>query len=100
MFNAFPLFISYFPCDPPYVTYEVREGDAYQTAMDKLKNEMEILQKEMQNSVPFYSNRHKVNPSCDHFRLTRGLKALPWLPHYFERQSQSWLSSRRVGIKT
>ena len=50
----------YYPCDPPYVTDEVRQAEAYQTAMDKLKAEMETLQKEMQNSVPFYSCRYKV----------------------------------------
>lgn len=55
---------SYFPCDPPYVTDELREAEAYQSARDKLKTEMEILQREMQNSVPFYSSRYKViNPA-------------------------------------
>ena len=55
---------SYFPCDPPYVTDELRDAEAYQVAMDKLKTEMKTLQKEMQNSVPFYSTRYKVNYTC------------------------------------
>ena len=53
-------YISYFPCDPPYVTDELREADAYQASMDHLKTELELLQKHMQNSVPFYSSRYKV----------------------------------------
>lgn len=40
---------------------DVRGAEAYQTAIEKLKTEVESLQKEMQNSVPFYSCRYKVS---------------------------------------
>lgn len=55
----------YFPCDPPYVTDELREADAYQASMDHLKTELELLQKHMQNSVPFYSSRYKGHVNWD-----------------------------------
>ena len=51
---------SYFPCDPPYVTDDLREAEAYQASKDKLQTELELLQRQMQNSVPFYSTRYKV----------------------------------------
>ena len=51
---------SYFPCDPPYVTDDLREAGAFKASMDQLKTEMEALQKKMMNSVPFYSSRYKV----------------------------------------
>lgn len=60
------LFPSYFPCDPPYVTDELREADAFQDSMKKLKTEMEALQNQMMNSVPFYSSRYKVIKHFDH----------------------------------
>lgn len=53
-------FSRYFPCDPPYVTDELRKTEAFQESMDKLKTEMEALQNKMMNSVPFYSSRYKV----------------------------------------
>ena len=57
---------SYFPCDPPYVTDELRKAEAFQDSMDKLKTEMEALQNKMMNSVPFYSSRYKVTKYFDH----------------------------------
>lgn len=57
---------SYFPCDPPYVTDELRKAEAFQDSMDKLKTEMEALQNKMMNSVPFYSSRYKVTKHLDH----------------------------------
>jgi len=61
------LLCSYFPCDPPYVTDELRKAEAFQDSMDKLKTEMEALQNKMMNSVPFYSSRYKVTRDCDHW---------------------------------
>ena len=55
------LIFSYFPFDPPYVTAELREAGSFQNAMQKLKSEMDSLQTELQNSVPFFSSRYKVN---------------------------------------
>ncbi|KAL9973863.1 hypothetical protein ACROYT_G020369 [Oculina patagonica] len=55
----------YFPCDPPYVTDELREADAFKASMDHLKKEMEVLQKKMMNSVPFYSSRYKGHVNWD-----------------------------------
>ena len=60
------LLSSYFPCDPPYVTDELRKAEAFQDSMDKLKTEMEALQNKMMNSVPFYSSRYKVSTHFDH----------------------------------
>ena len=51
---------SYFPCDPPYVTNDLRDAGSFNNAMEKLKSEMDNLQKELKNSVPFFSSRYKV----------------------------------------
>lgn len=50
---------NYFPSDPPYVTDELREAASFQNAMQKLTSEMDSLQTELQNSVPFFSSRYK-----------------------------------------
>ena len=57
------LLSSYFPCDPLYVTDELRKAQAFQDSMDTLKTEMEALQNKMMNSVPFHSSRYKVSTS-------------------------------------
>ena len=54
-------FFSYFPCDPPYVTDDLRDAGSFKNAMEKLKSEMDNLQKELKNSVPFFSSRYKVS---------------------------------------
>lgn len=59
--NACYLSFSYFPCDPPYVTDELREAGSFKNAMVKLRSEMDNLQKELRNSVPFFSSRYKVS---------------------------------------
>lgn len=51
---------SYFPFDPPYVTEDLRDADSFKNAMEKLQSEMDNLQKDLQNSVPFFSSRYKV----------------------------------------
>ena len=51
---------SYFPSDPPYVTEDLREAGSFKNAMDTLKSEMDNLQKDLRNSVPFFSSRYKV----------------------------------------
>ncbi|KAJ7389686.1 hypothetical protein OS493_029578 [Desmophyllum pertusum] len=50
---------SYFPCDPPYVTDDLREAGSFQNTMNNLRSEMDNLQKELMNSVPFFSSRYK-----------------------------------------
>lgn len=55
----------YFPCDPPYVTDELRDTQAFKASMNKLKTEMEELQNKMMNSVPFYSSRYKGHVNWD-----------------------------------
>ena len=57
------VFNSYFPCDPPYVTDQLREAGSFNFAMERLKTEMEKLQAELKKSVPFFSSRYKVNTS-------------------------------------
>ena len=42
------------------MTDDLREAEAYQASKDKLQRELELLQRQMQNSVPFYSTRYKV----------------------------------------
>ena len=42
------------------MTDDLREAEAYQASKDKLQTELELLQRQMQNSVPFYSTRYKV----------------------------------------
>ena len=57
------VFNSYFPCDTPYVTDQLREAGSFNFAMERLKTEMEKLQAELKKSVPFFSSRYKVNTS-------------------------------------
>ena len=54
------MFNSYFLCDPPYVTDELWEAGSFSYAMKNLQSEMEKLQMELKNSVPFFSSRYKV----------------------------------------
>ena len=51
---------SYFPCDPPYITDDVREARSFKNAMENLKSQLDNLQKDLNNSVPFFSSRYKV----------------------------------------
>ena len=44
----------------PYFTDELREAGSFNYAMEKLKSEMDKLQMELKNSVPFFSSRYKV----------------------------------------
>ena len=55
---------SYFPSDPPYVTDELRETGSFKNAMENLKSELDKLQKDLRNSVPFFSSRYKVIQSA------------------------------------
>ncbi|XP_068718076.1 uncharacterized protein [Montipora capricornis] len=56
---------SYFPCDPPYVTDDVRQEGAFQSAMQSLQNELKILQNDLSKSVPFFSTRYKGHVTWD-----------------------------------
>ena len=42
------------------MTDDLREAESYQNAMADLKTELDNLQKELENSVPFFSARYKV----------------------------------------
>ena len=53
-------FFSYFPCDPPYITTELRQSGSFKNALKNLKTELESLQNDLGNSVPFFSSRYKV----------------------------------------
>lgn len=53
-------FFSYFPCDPPYVTDELREEDSFKNALKNLRTELDNLQTDLRKSVPFFSSRYKV----------------------------------------
>ena len=44
----------------PYVTDDLCEAEAYKASKDKLQTELELLQRQMQNSAPFYRTRYKV----------------------------------------
>ena len=55
---------SYFPCDPPYVTDDLREAGSFKSAMENLKFELDNLQKDLRNSVPFFSSRYKVTKAA------------------------------------
>ena len=58
-FNA-SFFFSYFPCDPPYITSELRQSGSFKSALKNLRTELESLQNDLGNSVPFFSSRYKV----------------------------------------
>ena len=53
-------FPSFYPCDPPYVTDELRQAESFKKSYEKMKTELDNLQKDMYRSVPFFSTRHKV----------------------------------------
>ncbi|XP_067020489.1 uncharacterized protein [Acropora muricata] len=50
---------SYVPCDPPYVTDELREEDSFKNALKNLRTELDNLQTDLRKSVPFFSSRYK-----------------------------------------
>ena len=52
---------SFFPCDPVYVTDEMKQGKTYQESVKELKKELTSMTKELQRSVPFFSSRYKVS---------------------------------------
>ncbi|CAH3028791.1 unnamed protein product, partial [Porites evermanni] len=49
----------YFPCDPPYVTEEVKEAKSFKQARHKMEEELDKIQQDMYKSVPFFSTRYK-----------------------------------------
>ena len=51
---------SYYPCDPPYVTDELREAKSFQISLSRMKTELDKMQQELHKSVPFFSTRYKV----------------------------------------
>ena len=51
---------SFYPCDPPYVTDEVRQAPSFQLSKSKMEFELKKMQKELHKSVPFFSTRYKV----------------------------------------
>ncbi|XP_068716270.1 uncharacterized protein [Montipora foliosa] len=56
---------SYFPCDPPYVTNELRSQGSFKKALKNLKTELDNLQRDLGNSVPFFSSRYKGHVNWD-----------------------------------
>lgn len=74
--------LRYFPCDPPYVTDELRDTQAFKASMNKLKTEMEELQNKMMNSVPFYSSRYKVPWYHHRYYNHQQLTEVYYLCHY------------------
>ena len=51
---------SYYPCDPPYVTDELRNAKSFQISLSRMKTELDKMQGELHKSVPFFSTRYKV----------------------------------------
>ncbi|KAK2547035.1 L-tyrosine decarboxylase, partial [Acropora cervicornis] len=56
---------SYFPGDPPYITSELRQSGSFKNALKNLKTELESLQNDLGNSVPFFSSRYKGHVNWD-----------------------------------
>ena len=52
------LSVFFFPCDPPYVTDDLCEAEAYKASKDKPQTELELSQRQRQNSAPFYRTRY------------------------------------------
>ena len=52
---------NYYPSDPAYVDEEVRQTESYQRVMNRTHKELTKMLSEMDKSVPFFSNRYKVN---------------------------------------
>lgn len=53
-------FLRFYPCDPPYVTDQVREAQSFKKSMERMKLELDEMRKDLQKSVPFFSTRYKV----------------------------------------
>ena len=53
-------FPGFYPCDLPYVTDELRQAESFKKSCEKMKTELDNLQKDMYRSVPFFSTRYKV----------------------------------------
>ena len=52
---------TYFPCDPIYVTDEVKGSATYQRTVAELEKQLRNMSKELENSVPFFTSRYKVS---------------------------------------
>ena len=49
----------YFPSDPMYITEEIKSSRPYQQEVKDMKSKLMNMQKEMTNSVPFFSPRYQ-----------------------------------------
>ena len=52
--------IKYFPLDPNYITESLQEESAYKESIQKMKQNLIVLTKRLNNSVPFFSFRSQV----------------------------------------
>lgn len=55
----------FYPCDPPYVTDELRKAESFKRSYEKIKTELDNIQKDLYRSVPFFSTRYKGHVNWD-----------------------------------
>ncbi|KAL9973865.1 hypothetical protein ACROYT_G020371 [Oculina patagonica] len=55
----------FYPCDPPYVTDELRQATSFKVSYLRMKTELERMQKDLHKSVPFFSTRYKGHVNWD-----------------------------------
>lgn len=55
----------FYPCDPPYVTDELREAPSFKISMDRMEKELDKMQRDLHKSVPFFSTRYKGHVNWD-----------------------------------
>ena len=56
--------IKYFPLDPNYITESLQQESSYKESIQNMEQNLIVLTKRLNNSVPFFSFRSQVkNPS-------------------------------------
>ncbi|EDO30282.1 predicted protein [Nematostella vectensis] len=56
---------NFFPCDPEFVTEDMRSSSSFKDTLSKTRDELRIMQKELEGSVPFFSPRYKGHVNWD-----------------------------------
>ena len=51
---------NFFPCDPVYVTDEMKNEATYKHTVEDMKRELSNMQRDLERCVPFFSVRYKV----------------------------------------
>ncbi|HKO17581.1 MAG TPA: hypothetical protein VJU82_01720, partial [Acidobacteriaceae bacterium] len=56
---------SYYPDDPPYVTEKMKNSREYKRSVADFRHHLDVLLKQLQGSVPFFSYRYQAHMNWD-----------------------------------